>query len=58
LRITHPEENKQIVFRSLVTAADYWQAFGSPGGQPGTGIALVLEMLAGAMVVALDEALA
>jgi hypothetical protein len=55
LRITHPEEIEQIIFRSLVTAADYWQALGSPGGQFGIGIALVLERLAGAMAVALDE---
>jgi len=39
----------------LVTAADYSQAFGSPGGQFGIGIALVLERLAGAMAVDLDE---
>ena len=55
MRITYPEEIEQIIFRYLVTATGYWHAFGSPGGQPGIGIALVLEMLAGAVAVALDE---
>jgi hypothetical protein len=55
LRITHPEDFEQLIFDSVVTAADYWQEPGSLGGQGGIGIALVLEKLAGAVAVVLDE---